>query len=400
MKFKNTTLKTLILVSALLFAGAAHLFATVGLFHKWAPILASSAVKAATESPNPNANTIQAALLLDTSNSMDGLIEQAKSQLWKILNELARAKKDGETPDLQIALYEYGNTGLSATDGYIRQVQAFTSDMDLISEKLFSLTTNGGDEYCGQVIHTALEQLKWNAAPSALRLIYIAGNEPFTQGPKPYTEACAWAKEKDVIINTIFCGNYEEVISGHWQSGAILGKGSYSNIDHNAVTTYIETPYDSQITQLNLRLNATYLAYGTQGQQFKANQAVQDQNALKYSQANVADRAIFKSSSSYKNDKWDLVDAYKKDKKILYKKKENLPDSLKHLSKAELEAEIQQLAQEREEAQREIQKLGEARRAYIEAEKAKMPENTSNSLEDSVLAALRAQAKKKGFVIE
>jgi hypothetical protein len=32
---------------------------------------------------------VQIALLLDTSNSMDGLIDQAKSQLWKIVNEMA-----------------------------------------------------------------------------------------------------------------------------------------------------------------------------------------------------------------------------------------------------------------------------------------------------------------------
>ncbi|MCK7528196.1 MAG: hypothetical protein MZV64_66800 [Ignavibacteriales bacterium] len=41
-------------------------------------------------------NSIQLALLLDTSNSMDGLIDQAKSQLWKIVNELATSKKDGQ----------------------------------------------------------------------------------------------------------------------------------------------------------------------------------------------------------------------------------------------------------------------------------------------------------------
>ncbi len=39
-------------------------------------------------------NTIKIALLLDTSGSMSGLIEQAKSQLWTIVNELAFAKKD------------------------------------------------------------------------------------------------------------------------------------------------------------------------------------------------------------------------------------------------------------------------------------------------------------------
>ena len=65
--------------------------------------------------------TIMIALLLDTSNSMDGLIDQAKSQLWKIVNEVAAAKSgDGKQPNIKIALYEYGNDGLSSSEGYIR----------------------------------------------------------------------------------------------------------------------------------------------------------------------------------------------------------------------------------------------------------------------------------------
>src|SRR5215212_10817886 len=67
--------------------------------------------------------TIMIALLLDTSNSMDGLIDQAKSQLWKIVNEVAAAKStDGKQPKIKIALYEYGNDGLPSSEGYIRQV--------------------------------------------------------------------------------------------------------------------------------------------------------------------------------------------------------------------------------------------------------------------------------------
>src|SRR5688572_5568251 len=73
--------------------------------------------------------TIMLALLLDTSNSMDGLIDQAKSQLWKIVNELAAAKtSNGSRPNIKIALYEYGNDGLPASEGYIRQVSQFTHD--------------------------------------------------------------------------------------------------------------------------------------------------------------------------------------------------------------------------------------------------------------------------------
>ena len=395
MNFKSTNLKAILFALAILFAGAIHLSATIGFMQKWWP-------QATQMSPVATAttNVIQVALLLDTSNSMDGLIEQAKSQLWKILNELARARKEGQGPELQIALYEYGNSRLAITDGYIRQVQGFTSDMDLLSEKLFSLTTSGGDEYCGQVIHTALNELKWNIHSDALRLIYIAGNEPFTQGHLPYAQACAWAVDKDVIVNTIFCGDYEEGIQVQWQSGAKLGKGAYSNIDHNAVTTFIETPYDEKITQLNQQLNATYLAYGAQGQDFKMNQTAQDQNALKYSKANVADRALFKSSANYSNAQWDLVDAYKKDKKILTQQKENLPDSLKQLSLPDLEKEVQHLIQERERINQKIRELGDERRAYLETEQANRTGDTTNSLEGSILKALREQARQKGFVIE
>lgn len=51
-------------------------------------------------------NKIQVAILLDTSSSMDGLIEQAKSRLWNIVNTLTTLKHNGKTPNIEIALYE------------------------------------------------------------------------------------------------------------------------------------------------------------------------------------------------------------------------------------------------------------------------------------------------------
>src|SRR5688572_5676526 len=108
---------------------------------------------------NSKDQSIMLALLLDTSNSMDGLIDQAKSQLWKIVNELSAAKcSDGGKPNIKIALYEYGNDGLPSSEGYVRLVSPLTSDLDVISEKLFALTTNGGNEYCGYVINKSLKQ--------------------------------------------------------------------------------------------------------------------------------------------------------------------------------------------------------------------------------------------------
>ena len=46
---------------------------------------------------------VQIAILLDTSNSMDGLINQAKEQLWKIVNEFTLAKQKGKRPIIEVA---------------------------------------------------------------------------------------------------------------------------------------------------------------------------------------------------------------------------------------------------------------------------------------------------------
>ncbi len=340
--------------------------------------------------------TIKVALLLDTSNSMDGLIEQTKSQLWKILNELSNVNKDGVVPKLEIALYEYGNDNLSILKGYIRQVSPFTTDMDLISEKLFSLTTNGGSEYCGKAIYTSLNDLKWKANSNDLQLIYIAGNEPFTQGNLSYEKACQLANEKGVIINTIFCGSQMQGINSSWKAGAMMTGGEYMNIDQDDKTVYIETPYDEEISQLNDELNDTYLVFGEQGHSLSSNQRQQDANAAFYSLSNKADRAVFKSSKNYKNEKWDLVDAYEKDKSIL-KKAKVLPKNLENKTKAEIKQEIEKQAKKRVSIQSKIKTLNDKRRVY---QAAQMKKNKSKSdLQNSILQSVKKQAEKKGYKI-
>jgi len=103
---------------------------------------------------NNSVPKIQAAILLDVSGSMDGLIDQAKAQLWNMVSVMGKASCDGVTPQIEIALYEYGRDSNDPKNGYVKQLSGFTTDLDGLSQKLFSLTTNGGSEYCGQVIST------------------------------------------------------------------------------------------------------------------------------------------------------------------------------------------------------------------------------------------------------
>jgi hypothetical protein len=340
---------------------------------------------------------IMLALLLDTSNSMDGLIDQAKSQLWKIVNELAGAKcDDGARPDIKIALYEYGNDGLPSSEGYVRLVSPLTSDLDVISEKLFALTTNGGNEYCGYVINKSLKQLEWSSSKADLKMIFIAGNEPFTQGPVPYSVACSLAKEKDVIVNTIFCGAFNEGIETAWKRGSDMTGGTYMSIQQDRRTVYVPSPYDDKIEALNNRLNDTYIYYGESGARKKELQSAQDSNAESYGKANKVERAVSKSSHAYKNSTWDLVDAAKDDSKVISETEaEHLPAEMRRMTVEQRKEYVNQKAAERAQVQKEIQVLNEKRKQYI----AQQPESKSaeGSLDASMIKAIKEKAKTKSL---
>lgn len=337
------------------------------------------------------------ALLLDTSNSMDGLIDQAKSQLWRIVNELARAQcDDGNRPSISIALYEYGNDGLNAADGYIRMVSPFTSDLDVISEKLFALRTNGGSEYCGHVINKSLHQLVWSTSDADLKMIFIAGNEPFTQGEIPYQAACKLAREKGVVVNTIFCGNFDEGIRTQWKDGADVANGTYMSIDHNRKTVYIPSPYDDKIAELNDRLNSTYVYYGRSGQSKKESQLAQDDNAAQYGQANKVERALSKSSHAYKNSTWDLVDAAKENDKAVEEAEEAyLPKEMKSMTVEQRKSYVVQKAHEREQVQKELQSLNEKRSKYL-AEHAR-EQSGQQSLDEVMFRSIHEKGKEKNL---
>lgn len=339
---------------------------------------------------------IQVALLLDTSGSMDGLIGQAKSQLWNIVNEMAAAKADGRAPEIEIALYEYGNDNLAASGNYIRQIVPLSKDLDKISEALFALSTNGGNEYCGAVIAKSLKDLAWSSSNRDLKLIYICGNEPFNQGGIDYKGACKDAISKGIIVNTIFCGDAQEGINSFWKEGADLAEGKYFNINHNQATVYVETPYDKEINELNGKLNSTYIAYGASGREKKENQATQDQNAAGYSPANAAERAVSKSSTAYRADDWDLVDAVKNDKvKVTEVKAEELPAELKGKTAAEIKDYVDKKSAERTTIQTQIQDLNKKRGEYIAAEQKKQGQD--NTLNAAMKKSMRERAEKIGF---
>lgn len=342
---------------------------------------------------------VQLAILLDTSGSMEGLIEQAKTQLWKIVNEMALAKKSGESPRLEVALYEYGKSSIPESEGYLRMIVPLSVDLDRISEELFQLKTNGGSEYCGKVIQSAAKELQWTRSNNHLKVIFIAGNEPFTQGNVDYRTACKDAISKGIIINTIFCGNFQEGIQTQWKDGADLSDGKYMNIDHNQELVHINAPQDKEIADLGKKLNDTYVAYGKKGYEMRERQKMQDSNAATKGEAVLAQRSMAKAAPQYNNAAWDIVDAEKEGKvKVEELEEDQLPEEMKKMSKEEKKKYIETKRKERETIQEKINQLRKERDKYVAGKRKETAGD--NTLDAVVIKAVREQAKQKNYQFE
>jgi hypothetical protein len=353
-------------------------------------------VQLAVASNKDESRNIDIAIALDVSNSMDGLLDSARQRIWDIVNQFGSLKP---RPNLRVAVLTFGRDNYSSDDGWVQINQPLTSNLDAISESLFSFTTRGGTEYVARAVQRAVNGLDWSKESSALRIVVVAGNEPATQDPKISIEqAMKEAVAKGIVVNPIFCGSERDGMNTGWQKVATLTDGIYASIDQNqAAVASIATPMDGELARLNDELNRTYVAFGADGGAAHLNQAQQDLNAAKMSAPSLASRVVAKSSAIYKNDSWDLVDAVKSGKKIEEVKDADLPESLKGKSVAERKAFVNEQAKKRADLQSQIGKLAADRSSYIAAEKAKAAPSASKGLDSALSDGLRKQAEKKGF---
>jgi len=346
---------------------------------------------------------IQVAILLDVSNSMDGLIDQAKAQLWTMVNTLGRVHCDNKAnPKIEIALYEYGTPRNDVRNGYIKQINNFITDLDSLSENLFALTTNGGDEYCGHVIFKSVQQLKWDANPNSYKVVFIAGNESFRQGGISFTQACTEAKSKGVIVNTIYCGDRQQGIREYWNLVGECGNGSFSNINQDQKIEDIATPYDDEIFKLNEKLNTTYISYGARGQEFFSKQQKMDEANATISKKAAIKRTETKSNSKvYNNAGWDLVDRAEINETEIEKiDKKTLPDSLQNKTTAQLKIIVSEKKKERAAIQTKIIALNQQRQKFINDQKTNAATGTIATLETEVERIIKEQVKRYKMKVE
>jgi hypothetical protein len=212
-----------------------------------------------------------------------------------------------------------------------------------------------------------------------------------------FRQSCTQARTKDITVNTIYCGSFQEGKDTLWAEGARLGGGSYMAIDQNQAAMHIPAPQDAEIARLGAELNQTYIPIGEKGKEAKVNQEAQDANAASLGLGSSNQRAVAKASTFYRAESWDLVDAEKAGtRKLESLDKQDLPKEMQAMKPAEARAYVDAKAKERSQLQTRIQKLNAERETFVAAKRQELAGSTK-TLDAAMVQTLAALAKAKGF---
>ncbi|RFC44443.1 MAG: von Willebrand factor type A domain-containing protein [Verrucomicrobia bacterium] len=357
---------------------------------------------AAKPEPKPKPK-IEVCFVLDTTGSMSGLIQGAKDKIWSIANEMASTKP---APEIKFGLIGYRDRG----DEYVTRVTPLSDDLDEVYGKLMEFKADGGGdtpESVNQALHEAVTKMEWNADRTVLKLIFLVGDAPPRmdfQDDVKYPDVCQMAVKKDIIINTIQCGNLAET-TPFWNEIANKSEGEYAAILQDGGTVAVSTPFDEEIGKLNAALASTVIGYGDRVRQnFIESKLARTRAAAPEAAAERAEffqktKAPSAASAKVISGSDDLV-ALAEEGKVDLKKmaKENLPEELQTLSPEALEATVDKNLAERKRLNAQMETLVQKRAAFLKEETARKADaDKVGGFDSQVKSLIKKQAAAKGI---
>ena len=362
--------------------------------------------KDAKKIAQPEKPRIEVCFVLDTTGSMGGLIAGAKEKIWSMANEIISAKP---TPEVRIGLIAYRDK----TDAYTTKVYPLSNDIDDIYAKLMAFKAQGGGdtpESVNQALNEGVTKMEWSKDQKVLKIIFLVGDAPphmdYKQDVK-YMDSCKLAMKKDLIINTIQCGNMAAT-TPIWMEIARNAEGKFARILQDGGVMAIVTPFDKEIAANNVRLGRTVTVYGDARMQRFA--ASKNALALSAPAAASADRLEYLSKAKVKDAKaaevisggGDLTDLLANDKlKLADIEEKKLPENVRKMNKKDREAYLTKQVEERKKLQTELNALLKKRSTFIITKKAELKKaGKGDGFDEKVGGFIREQAAKKGFRYE
>jgi hypothetical protein len=373
------------------------------------------------------------AILIDTSGSMQGLINQVRDGLWTTLNNLGEIKKNGKVADLRFALYEYGSGVVPSEQNYIQMLVPLTSDHTLVAQKLFATQAKGGTEYSGMAIQMAASDLDFSLDAEDFRSIVVAGNETIYQGPVDPITAAKEALKNDILVNTIYAGSQTRQVRrggfggcgfgfcppnqnpepptveteinpefAEFKAMATAGGGATLNIDHNNSIPYIESPYDEEIISVTESISETYLPYGSNGQQEYDRMRNLDRQVRGSGAGSYLGWGDYRSGNygQAATANWDLVSSMREETLDLSQiSQADLPENLRGLSETDVLSEIKKVEQKRAALEKKTAELRAKRAEFVASELASRQGEQEVDFSQAIKELLVKQLIEKGFTL-
>jgi len=348
---------------------------------------------------NPRVDVV---FVLDTTGSMGGLIQTAKEKIWSIATTMASAQ---QTPEIRIGLVAYRDRG----DSYVTKIVDLSDDLDSVYAALMDFEADGGGdtpESVNKALYDAVHNMSWSQEDQAYQVIFLVGDAPphMDYNEVRYPQIVASAMEKGIVINTIQCGEIPSAI-GPWTQIASLGHGVFFQVEQAGGSVAYTTPFDEEIADLSAQLDDTRLYYGTEEEKEKMHGKVAATDKLHEgaSLASRARRGVFNVSAGGRTNLLgdnELVAAVASGTVDLNELDEDaLPAALKPMARAEQEAFVAELAEERADLQRQIQELSQDRVGYL-AKKVDEAGGLKDSLDQKLYNAVKEQAGEAGLKYE
>lgn len=360
-------------------------------------VSASSATKTLT-----SANNIELVFVLDTTGSMGGLLEGAKSKIWSIVNDIMQ-KRGGKDVQVKVGLVAYRDRG----DAYITKVTPLTENLDDVYAQLMAYRAEGGGDTPEDVrsaLQDTLNKVGWSKpGVPASKIMFLVGDAPPHEDYKNVqdtTTSAKKARELGMIINTIQCGNIRETTLP-WRNIAQWGGGEYFAIEQDGGVQVIATPYDAELASLGEKIGGTYMAYGHADlrKSKKAKQVAMEEKVATAASlapaaaAPAAERAVNKAMNKSAYDESDLVQQFESGSLSLDKIADSdLPDELQALKPAERKAKLEQRMQERKQIKEKIVAVSKKREEFLAQERSKGSVKKTG-FDAAVASALEKQIK-------
>jgi hypothetical protein len=335
---------------------------------------------AAIQAPRPRVELVFA---LDTTGSMSGLIEGAKTKIWSIASFVARAQP---TPDVRVGLVAYRDVG----DAYVTRVYDLDDDLDRVYRRLLSFRADGGGdgpEHVARALHEAVHKMSWSPQTNnSVRLIYLVGDAPphlDYQDGFDYARAARAAAGKGISIHAIRCGTDPETATV-WRRIASLGHGEFLTIDQDGGMRARHTPYDEELARLHDKVDDTVIAYGAGGAAMRASVAA----AAAAPAETKAARAGFMAAKKKVSADDDLIEGSLSGKVDVAKMPAaDLPASLAALPADKRREKLAETAKERSALMERISKLSAERDVYLRKDAAAKPTGFDGEVEKTVRQA-------------